>query len=825
MIILIKDCLMIRFVAVIAFALWLTSTHWPLSAAEPTRVEISRDAWISAYPIEQQGNNGASHRLKLKGVQEFFLIDFDPRPLRGKAVERAELWVRGEGVEVLDRVTVSTVMADWIEGDGNNYQLQTVGASFLFKSTTQPWHPSDNGDVTCVSLGNAGSRWCFGQASARDADQWQRIPVDPAILQSRIDGKCFGFLVMDDLGSEYTRTGNRFEYHLMPNRFLASREKNRSQAPYFQLWLSDAEPRISETSPTIQPTDDTAHDDLMKLLDELFAATTSTKGDGPELANSQLLNFDQQPIDVRDLCLAKGETVSIVIPLPPEQVQCSATTDLEVTLHALPRVGGKLDPTVPYVLWSQPTWKEGKDSEQVFTCVDIYATKSASPGAQSLTFTLAGRPLPLPLLVWNFQLPDRLSFIPQMNCYGLPEDEIAYFQLCHEHRTTLNRLRYGWSGKVNSEAMPKQGADGNWDWTDWDRRFSSLFDGSAFAKSRRGTIPIEAFYLPLNENWPMDHEKFFRGGYWIEDAYDEAYWTEFRQSAGAFCQHLADRGYVQTLFEFYLNNKVYFKQERGGRWDACSAAWVFDEPVNTQDFWALRRFGIEFWNGTKHISGARLGFRVDISRPQWQRDLLDGVSNIEVVSGSLRRYNQRVIQRAQQYDNLVYMYGSANSFDLPTSTNVAWCVETWLRGGNGVVPWQTIGTADSWAKPDPLSVIYPSESGPIASLRLKSFRAGQQLAEYLESYRRTIGDVNTEQLGNLLLAKLQLEGNTTKTSEADAGSVTFADSSSQRLTDLRYRLGNWLNTHPSFPAQEDVLLPRQGISSNLPEIEPIRLQP
>ena len=42
------------------------------------RVEVSRDLWISAYSKEVEGNNGGSHRLKLKGIQEFFLIDFDP---------------------------------------------------------------------------------------------------------------------------------------------------------------------------------------------------------------------------------------------------------------------------------------------------------------------------------------------------------------------------------------------------------------------------------------------------------------------------------------------------------------------------------------------------------------------------------------------------------------------------------------------------------------------------------------------------------------------------------------------------------------------------
>ena len=36
----------------------------------------------------------------------------------------------------------------------------------------------------------------------------------------------------------------------------------------------------------------------------------------------------------------------------------------------------------------------------------------------------------------------------------------------------------------------------------------------------------------------------------------------------------------------------------------------------------------------------RTVFRIDVSRPEWQRDLLDGVTNVDVVSGTLREYPQ-----------------------------------------------------------------------------------------------------------------------------------------------------------------------------------------
>src|SRR5205085_2710691 len=117
--------------------------------------------------------------------------------------------------------------------------------------------------------------------------------------------------------------------------------------------------------------------------------------------------------------------------------------------------------------------------------------------------------------------------------------------------------------------------------------------------------------------------------------------------------------------------------DRGNRWDACSAPWILDEPVNTQDFWALRRFGLEFRRGVDAIAGPHLAFRADISRPEWQRDILDGVTNTEVVSGVLRTYRDRVIGRARQFGNQVYIYGSANRIGTPNIVPAAWCVETW----------------------------------------------------------------------------------------------------------------------------------------------------
>ena len=54
--------------------------------------------------------------------------------------------------------------------------------------------------------------------------------------------------------------------------------------------------------------------------------------------------------------------------------------------------------------------------------------------------------LDVALQVWDFTLPDYLSFLPEMNCYGLPENERAYYRLAHRHRTVINRVPYSQRG-------------------------------------------------------------------------------------------------------------------------------------------------------------------------------------------------------------------------------------------------------------------------------------------------------------------------------------------------------------------------------------------
>ena len=218
----------------LSFALSLAAT-----AAEPVRIDISRDTWVSSYPTEVEGSNGASPKMKFKGVQELALMDIDATALKGKRVTKAQLHLHGEGAEILQRMTVSTISEEWTEGDGTSYKKVPGASSFAWARTGEQRWGVDQPDITAVINGAGGSIWGFADPTPRDANGWQIIPVDPAVVQARIEGRSFGFAVMDDVGSEYLREGSKFTYRPFLNRYVSSKDDKKSTRPHFTLWLED----------------------------------------------------------------------------------------------------------------------------------------------------------------------------------------------------------------------------------------------------------------------------------------------------------------------------------------------------------------------------------------------------------------------------------------------------------------------------------------------------------------------------------------------------------------------------------------------------------
>jgi Domain of unknown function (DUF4091) len=458
--------------------------------------------------------------------------------------------------------------------------------------------------------------------------------------------------------------------------------------------------------------------------------------------------------------------------------------------------------------------------------VEIYVPHDVPAGDLNgaLTLTSGGETLELAvsLRVWDFTLPDALSFLPEMNCYGLPANERDFYRLAHRHRTVLNRVPYSQRGEVADGCAPVWDAKSqSFDWSNWDRRFGPLFDGSAFADLPRKNMPIELFYLPLHENWPTQIDPNYNGDYWADRAFTPAYRAAFVAASRQFAAHLDTKGWGDTLFECFFNGKLDFK--RNG-WSRGSSPWLLDEPANFQDFWALRYFGAAFHEGVKQAAPkkAKAVFRADISRPEWQRDALDGLLDCNIVGGAFRNYRRIVLDRKDAEQQVVIEYGSANAVEESNVQPLAWSLDAWTLGVDGVLPWQTIGRAESWQTADTLALFYPGRHGkePVPSIRLKAFRRGQQDVEYLTLLARSTHEPRWA-VAQRVREQLKLSGARGSSGLAaveDAGTIRYGNLRPQDIWTLRVRVGEVLSAQHPAPA-------RRLVEFKTPPRDPSRLEP
>ena len=899
---------------------------------------ITRDTWFSDVGAEADCNLGGAAKLKLKSHQEMSVFDVDPGALRGRVVRGATLHLHSTGEPRLKRVTVGSVGAEWVEGTAPSYEPQAGSSTFRHRMHPDvPWTRA-GGDLCAVILGAGGTAWRMADASPPDGEGWQRVAVDPSIVAARVAGVSHGFLLFDDTGSEWVRDGEKFAIAPFPNRFVHSRDSNRTFAPFLTVTVGEEDhvPPAAPGKVTSEVGDLPAGEAWVSWTtprDEGPAGTAGffVRADGKEVPRDLIPRAGAAGggvrMHVRDLDLKAGAEVGLSIravdgagnvgpavearvrvsgrgarplpgrapepfrgagPLPklggdevaivdeldkvrpdgsmvPEQAAgYRAANHLwdaatrQVRLHAARNefvafqvlVGGDAGDLRPALVFDGPA--AGKPQVAIgryhpvatargpmadpivpldaggggagpYHC-EVYVPHDAAGGPHSGTLTLrrGGQTLKVSVSVnvWDFTLPDGLSFLPEMNCYDLPANERDYYRLAHRHRTVLNRVPYSQNGTVQEECAP--GWDGQGlSWSGWDRRFGPYFDGSAFADLPRRGVPLECFYLPLHENWPTPMAGHYNGDYWADRAFPAGYRSAFVEASRGMAAHFAAKGWGETLFQGFLNNKIDFKTKG---WSRGSSPWLLDEPAHFQDFWALRYFGAAFHEGVNQApAGAKLVFRCDISRPQWQRDALNGLLDDNVVGSAMRTYHRQVFDRKEEQGQIVMEYGSSNAVDGPNVQPAAWCLDTWALGADGVIPWQTIGSSESWSKADELALFYPGRDkgeGPIPSARLKSYRRGQQDIEYLTMWARLHGEPRWA-VGRQVREALHLEAERQGTGVADAedaGRLHYARLRSQDLWALRLRIGEALSD--AHPAPR-----RKLVDFKTPRRDPSRLSP
>ncbi|MGH1361910.1 MAG: hypothetical protein ACRBF0_00045 [Calditrichia bacterium] len=170
-------------------------------------------------------------------------------------------------------------------------------------------------------------------------------------------------------------------------------------------------------------------------------------------------------------------------------------------------------------------------------------------------------------------------------------------QFARDHYAVLNPLPYR-----SQRGIPYQTAiptllnndllNPQLDWRAFDERFGPLFDGSAFPDGQ----PLRHAYLPFNPEWPAplilhfsDRQKY------------EAVWQAF---ADAYITHFKERGWTNTVFQIYNNQKPGENNR---------IPWNLDEPKSIEDYRALNYYQQLTERVFANAGPVDIRFRLDIS--------------------------------------------------------------------------------------------------------------------------------------------------------------------------------------------------------------------
>lgn len=448
--------------------------------------------------------------------------------------------------------------------------------------------------------------------------------------------------------------------------------------------------------------------------------------------------------------------------------------------------------------------------------VDIYIPRTAVAGRYTGVFRIeaeggAVATLPVTVEVFGFELPDKLAFWPMLNTYVWPQPQDArntgsdYYRLAHQHRSVMFYRNF--KPKVQGE-----GKDLRLIWEEYDKAVGPLLSGEAFRDCRRSGVPVEAMGLPFIDSWPtaLSARNYNYPEPWpkkgddnkllvehtmkaptIGDALSESYKDGFSEAQRQFIRHFAEKGWTRTEMQcMFMGKKAHRTKFGVNMW------WTTDEPYHLEDWLALQFF-CRLW--TEGLAGEPDGVRkrwiarADVSRPQWQGRFLEGIVGAVHIGGfaNPQKYRLgRMLARKDGFD--LRTYGGANISSRSNAEGLVSLVNAWLYGANAALPWLGVGSDQSLDLNDPpgkgYSMVAPGARfglGPVADIRLKAFRDGEQLIEYLALLAGKY-NLTRDQVRAVVFAAASMEGGLLPFADADnADAIRFNLLKDWQITGLR----------------------------------------
>ena len=486
--------------------------------------------------------------------------------------------------------------------------------------------------------------------------------------------------------------------------------------------------------------------------------------------------------------------------------------------------------TAPLTIPAKDNSVRNQTNQAVY--VDLYVPHNIPAGTYNGSIQVASSAgtasVGVELDVLDLDMPDELSFIIELNAYGFATDDIQRFwdmhRLAHRHRVGYNVLSYGHSASVNVGFLPKVKGEGRKatidDWSEWDRWMGPLLNGSAFADLPRGPVPIPHFYLPFHENYPariaphyakpeffLDQPKgedgLFSYEAWkdyvaehdvdIRNAFDETWHQTGETIARLWRQHLIDQSWTRTEFQIFCNNKHYFRNPGRGATRSTSYAratslWTLDEPSFGRDFRALAEVYRAF---RPHLIGdpLQIACRSDVSRPQWQGDRLDGVSDLAVVSSALYQRQPLIQERRVVHGDRFWFYGGGLGPEQENAALAAVYIKAWTLGTDGgLAYWTSFSSQEGWDKPNRLAIVHLNGGHgwdmPVATTRLKAQRRAQQDIELMTMLASQPGWTR-QRVARAVAAAVNLTSETEARHADDPGQTRFKDIHAKDLARIR----------------------------------------
>jgi Glycoside hydrolase 123 N-terminal domain len=307
----------------------------------------------------------------------------------------------------------------------------------------------------------------------------------------------------------------------------------------------------------------------------------------------------------------------------------------------------------------------------------------------------------------------------------------TYHRIFYEHHGVFHQLGYGHAGRVTPEFAPALEGEGrkkriaNWDL--YDRHYGPLFDGTAFAGTRRGPKPIPFAYLPINPEWPASYL------WWGEPGYE----TEFVNVVSEMERHCREKGWTQTHLEMFFNQK---KRYKGFSWDG-------DEVRFPKDLSYFKGYGRLLKKALPADTPVKFVFRADVSWDMEQQfKVLNGVVNMWTCGGGILSWYKGAPKMLRSRGDIVWYYGGPPRVTQPSASITELVLRAWVWDAMGFIHWLAVSPGkDPWFHFDGggTTLVYSGERfelpDPIPSVRLKIQRNAVQDLTLLDSFKDRLG--------------------------------------------------------------------------------------